>query len=221
MNRSIQSFARSLLVLLMTLAMSGSSPCKEGVIQCANLIYAGTKTSRCFSDAFLSSVQKETTIGTERRFKSVKLDSKELFKFPFVMMTGESDFYLTSKERENLKEYLAKGGFLLSSAGCSNKEWDRAYRREMRKVFGDSALKKIPTEHPIFRTVNDVKKLKLYGGKEGFLEGVEIDGKLVAVHSKNGLNDTGNTSGCCCCGGSEILNSLEINVNIFAYALLH
>ena len=213
--------SRVYLFILLALALAAPTSSKEGVIQCANLIYAGTKTSRCFSDAFLSAVQKETTIGTERRFKAVKLDSKELFKFPFAMMTGESDFYLTTKERKNLKKYLAKGGFLLSSAGCSNKEWDRAYRREMKKVFGKNALKRIPMDHPIFRTVNDVKKLKVYGGREAFLEGVEIDGKLVAVHSSNGLNDTENTSGCCCCGGSEIDNSLEINVNIFAYALLH
>ena len=26
---------------------------KEGVVQCGNLIYAGTQTSRCFSDEFL------------------------------------------------------------------------------------------------------------------------------------------------------------------------
>ena len=75
---------------------------KENVIQCANLIYAGNHTSRCFSDEFLSAVQKQTTIATERHFKSVKLDSNELFNYPFVMITGESDFHLTAKERETI-----------------------------------------------------------------------------------------------------------------------
>ena len=31
----------------------------------------------------------------------------------------------------------------------------------------------------------------------------------------------GLTEGCCCCGGNEIENSLEVNVNILVYALLH
>ena len=65
---------------------------KDGVIQCANLIYAGTKTSKCFSDQFLSEMQQRTAIPTERRFKTVKLSSDELFDFPFVIMTGESSF---------------------------------------------------------------------------------------------------------------------------------
>ena len=35
------------------------------------------------------------------------------------------------------------------------------------------------------------------------------------------MNDTAHTEGCCCCGGNEIQNSMEINANILAYALLH
>ena len=195
---------------------------KDNVIQCANLIYGGNHTSRCFSDAFLSSVQKETTIATERHFKSVKLDSDELFGFPFVMMTGESDFRSTARERENLKKYLASGGFLLASAGCSNKDWDRAFRREMKTLFGDEALKKLAMDHPIFRTVHTIEKLELHhAGEEARLEAHEENGKVVVIYSPHGLNDTANTEGCCCCGGNEISNSHKVNVNILVYALLH
>jgi hypothetical protein len=35
------------------------------------------------------------------------------------------------------------------------------------------------------------------------------------------LNNTANAPGCCCCGGNEIKNSMEVNVNILAYALLY
>jgi hypothetical protein len=195
---------------------------KEAAVRCANLIYAGTQTSRCFSDEFLSAVQRESAIATERRFKSVKLDSEELFAFPFVVMTGESEFYLSAKERENLKRYLTSGGFLLASAGCSSQEWDRAFRREIRKVMPDHALEKIDKEHAVFKTVKTIKELKLsHGGAEPALEGVACNGKLVAVYSSQGLNDTAHTVGCCCCGGNEIVNAMEVNVNILVYALTH
>src|SRR5262245_43197910 len=101
--------------LLLTTALRA----KEGAIQCGMLIYAGTKTSRCFSDEFLSTVQQKTSIATERRFKFVKLGADDLFEFPFVVMTGEGDFTLSQRERENMKKYLSSGGFLLASAGCS------------------------------------------------------------------------------------------------------
>ena len=201
---------------------AASAFAKEGVIQCANLIYGGTHTSRCFSDEFLSAVQKQTTIATERRFKTVKLDSDELFKYPFVVMTGESTFHFSGSEREKLKKYLTSGGFLLASAGCSNKDWDRSFRAEMRSLFGQDVLRKIDMSHPLFRTVNDIKKLDLHRTEEDArLEGIEMDGKMVVVYSPHGLNDTAHTEGCCCCGGNEIENSLDVNVNIFVYALLH
>jgi len=201
-----------------------SSPvwAKEAAVRCANLIYAGTQTSRCFSDEFLSAVQRESTIATERRFKSVKLDSEELFSFPFVVMTGEKEFYLSAKERENLKKYLTRGGFLLASAGCSSKEWDRAFRREMRQVMPEHKLNKIGMDHAVFKTVKTIKELKLtHGGADPNLEGIENDGKLVVIYSSQGLNDTAHTVGCCCCGGNEIGNSMEVNVNILVYALTH
>ena len=194
----------------------------EGAIQCANLIYGGTQTSRCFSDEFLSAVQKLTTIATERRFKAVKLASDELFKYPFAIITGESEFYFTAAERTNLKRYLTSGGFLLASAGCSNKEWDRAFRREMKSLFEDRPLKKVEMDHPVFRTVYEIKELKLHHPAESArLEGLEVDGKLVAIYSPHGLNDTTHTEGCCCCGGNEIVNSLDVNVNVFVYSLMH
>jgi hypothetical protein len=195
---------------------------KEGAIQCGMLIYSGTKTSRCFSDEFLSAVQQRTSIATERRFKFVKAATDDLFSFPFVVMTGEGDFTLTQRERDNLKKYLTGGGFLLASAGCSNKDWDNAFRREMKKVFADAPMKSIPSSHAVFRTVFKLEKLNLWhSGGEGKLEGVEHNGRLVVIYSGQGLNNTANTSGCCCCGGNEVSNSLEVNVNIVAYALLH
>jgi hypothetical protein len=209
-------------VLCAALALAGRSSAKEAAVRCANLIYGGTQTSRCFSDEFLSAVQRESTIATERRFKSVKLDSEELFSFPFIVMTGEAEFYLSAKERENLKAYLTRGGFLLASAGCSSKEWDRAFRREMRQVLPDRKLSRIEMDHAMFKTVKAITELTLsHGGTDPHLEGIENDGTMVVVYSPQGLNDTAHTAGCCCCGGDEIVNSMEVNVNILVYALTH
>lgn len=176
----------------------GILPAKEGAVECGNLIYAGTKTSRCFSDEFLSTVQQKTSVATERRFKPVKLGSEELFRFPFVIMTGEDDFNLTRKERENLKRYLENGGFMLASPGCSNKAWATAFQREIKRIFGKDALKDIPMNHALFNTIFTVKQLKLSHGGHGKLQGITHNGKLVVAFASDGLNDTSNTEGCCC-----------------------
>jgi Domain of unknown function (DUF4159) len=209
-------------LLLISLTLSASLFAKEGAVECGNLIYAGTRTSKCFSDEFLTTVQQKTSIATERRFKAVKLADDELFKIPFVIMTGEADFNLTAKERENLKKYLHNGGFLLASASCSNTAWGTAFEREIKSLMGNDCLKDIALDHEIFRTIFTIKDLNLSksSGKSS-LRGITHNGKLVVVYSADGLNDSSHAEGCCCCGGNEIQNALEINANILAYALLH
>ncbi len=208
------------IITLFLLALPTAA--KEGAVECGNLIYAGTRTSKCFSDEFLTTVQQKTSISTERRFKAVKLADEELFKIPFVIMTGDGDFNLTAKERENLKRYLQNGGFLLASASCSNQPWSTAFEREVRSIFGNDALKDIPADHEIFRTIFTIKDMKLsHSGPPPVLRGITQNGKIVVVFSAEGLNDSSHAENCCCCGGNEIQNSMEINANILAYALLH
>src|SRR3954454_22048231 len=109
----------------------------DGVVQVANLVYAGTKTSTCFSDHFLAQAEKDSAISTSRRFHAVKLSSEELFEFPLVIMTGEGAFEMPETERQNLRKVVEGGGLVLASAGCSSPEWDRWFRAEMAKIFSE------------------------------------------------------------------------------------
>ena len=193
----------------------------DSVVQVANLIYAGTKSSKCFSDHFLLKAEQDSTISTSRRFHSVKLGSEELFDYPLVIMTGEGAFELLDEERENLRKYVERGGFLIASAGCSSPDWDKSFRAEMAKVFADRGMKKLEMSHPVFHTVYDVKELGAKHGAPRPLEGVSIGERLGVLYSVDGLNDTAHTTGCCCCGGNEITNAEQINVNILAYSLLY
>jgi hypothetical protein len=199
-------------------AATGTNSSGEAV-ECANLIYAGTKSSVCFSEEFLSTVASETSINTSRKFKPVKLGEKEIFKFPFAVMTGEGPFALTDEERKNLKLYLEKGGFLLASAGCSSKEWGECFAREIETIFPERKMAEVPLTHPIFRTLFDVPRLDTKK-EDAKLFGLYIGGKIVLIYSPDGLNDTATMHGCCCCGGNEIKNSQKVNSNILAYALL-
>jgi hypothetical protein len=193
----------------------------DGVVQVANLVYAGTRSSRCFSDHFLVTAEKESAVSTSRRFHAVKLSSDSVFEFPLVIMTGEGDFTLSDQERQNLRRYVQRGGLLVASAGCSSIEWDRSFHAEMAKIFPDNPLQGIPMSHPMFHTVYEIKDLEGFHSKPRPLEGISLGGRLGVVYSRDGLNDTQHTAGCCCCGGNEIINAVQINVNLLAYALTY
>ncbi len=229
MKRALMLIVPVVLVVILIGALAAAlpreSPLEEAAgetgdaVQCANLIYAGTRSSVCFSDQFLSNLARDSTIQTARKFKPVKLADHEIFRYPFAVMTGEGGFTLTEAERANLRRYLERGGFLLASAGCSSAQWNASFRNEMRTIFPDRSLETIAMDHEIFRTVHSLNSLKTKG-PEAQLAGLSLGGKIVLIYSSDGLNDTSTMHGCCCCGGNEIENAQQVNANILAYALL-
>jgi hypothetical protein len=190
-------------------------------LQCGNLVYAGNKSSICFADKFLSDVAAATNLNVGRNFVPVKLESDNVFDFPFCVWSGEESFTLTKKERENLRRYLLHGGFILSSPGCSDPNWDTALRRELQLIFPELKMVRLPMSHPIFSTVHRIARLTDKKGHEAFVEGMEVNGRIVMIYSKDGLNDVSNAKGCCCCGGNMIVEAVLVNVNVFTYALLY
>ncbi|MBC8040162.1 MAG: DUF4159 domain-containing protein [Opitutaceae bacterium] len=198
-----------------------TAPLVPGMIPCGNLIYAGNRSSVCFADKFLTDAAGATTAKVEKHFRAVRLDADNLFDLPFCVFSGEEAFTLTERERKNLRHYLLNGGFLLSSPSCSNEAWDKSLRKEIELALPEYKLNKIPMTHPVFSVLNKIDTLKCKNRNTALLEGLEVNGRLVMIHSKEGLNDVGNAKGCCCCGGNEILQSASVNVNILTYVLLY
>lgn len=200
----------------------GAASVEGDQVRCANLTYAGNKTSVCYSDRFLVRMRQETKINTAPKFSKAHLGKEDLFQFPFSIMTGEGGFTLTPQERINMKHYVTNGGFIVASAGCSDPDWTRSFRNEMNKVFPGNKMKVIPLNHPIYRTVYKVDSTKtIHDSRGANLEGLFYKDRIVLVFSPDGLNDTSHAENCCCCGGDEIAQSEYMNVNILAYALLH
>ena len=123
-------------------------------------------------------------------------------------MTGEGEFSLTDQERENLRQYVQGGGFLLASAGCSSREWDRSFRREMARIFpGDAdAAPRASTIRSSTRSTRSTSSRPCTASRARSTAS-SLGGRLGVLYSQDGLNDTAHTHGCCCCGGNEITNS--------------
>jgi hypothetical protein len=190
------------------------------IIRCGNLVYGDNQTSICFADTFLTDTAKETGLNIAPNFARIALASDEVFTTPLCIFTGEGDFVLKESERANLRRYLENGGFVFSSPGCSNANWNAAFKREIALALPGYALKEIPMDHEMFSTVHRIPRLTVKG-KTTSLQGIFVNGRLALVHSPEGLNNAANAAGCCCCGGAEIAEARQVNVNAVAYALLH
>lgn len=78
----------------------------------------------------------------------VEADSKEIFNYPFVHMTGHGNVTFSASEAENLRKYLSSGGFLHID---DNYGMDKYIRVEIKKIFPQYQLVELPYSHPIYQ----------------------------------------------------------------------
>jgi hypothetical protein len=77
----------------------------------------------------------------------VEPGSTDIFRFPFVHMTGHGNVFFSQEDAENLRAYLLSGGFLHIDDNYGMNEY---IRRELKKVFPEKDLQELPPDHPIF-----------------------------------------------------------------------
>jgi hypothetical protein len=80
----------------------------------------------------------------------IPLEEKATGHFPLLFMTGHYDFQFKDTEAAGLARYLKRGGLLVVTSGGGMKPFDRAFRRELKKVFPRAELIKLPPTHPLF-----------------------------------------------------------------------
>ncbi len=86
----------------------------------------------------------------------VSLDDPEIFNYPILYLTGHGNIVFSESEIKNLRKYLLNGGFLYADDDYG---MDKAFRREMKRVFPDLDWVELGPQHPIYHTVYDFDKL--------------------------------------------------------------
>lgn len=100
----------------------------------------------------LNSLIEYTTLQVELQENVVSLDSDEIFRCPFCYLSGHKLVEFTANESENFKKYVLNGGFVFVD-DC-NHDIDglfaKSFESQMARIFGASALKKIPNDHMLY-----------------------------------------------------------------------
>src|SRR5436189_2919195 len=102
----------------------------------------------------LNSLVEYTTIPVYAEEVVITADSKELFAFPFLFMTGHKLVRFSSAERAQLKAFVEQGGFLFSD-DCNhdiNALYAKSFEQEMHTIFpGAGTLARLPAKHPLYK----------------------------------------------------------------------
>ncbi len=145
-------------------------------------------------------------------------------EIPIIYFTGHLDISLDDTSLANLKRFILAGGTVLVDACCGSTAFTTGFEREMKKIFPDRPLVRIPQSHPVFGSFYDVHKVAYENGvpkEEGTkpaLWGFEIGCRMAVIFTKYDLS----------CGweghsprgpGYSVEDARKMGVNIVAYSL--
>ena len=162
-------------------------------------------------------------------------EPEKLNKLPFLFMTGESHYRFNDKQKENLKDYISRGSFLLMDdcMAVANTDWFfQGSFLLLEKVFGKGQVKRIPNDHEIFHNVYDMSDIGLphLNGKEHGAWGVSVGDRLVVLLSSHDIHcgwcdrngtwykngGSGNPQ-----GKHSYKEAIQVGINIIMYAISH
>ena len=159
----------------------------RGVFKIARLKYGGGGDWYNGSSEevnLLNYIKNNTNIKVKPEYIFVDLSTDEIFSFPFLFMTGHGNVVFSNEEAMRLRKYLENGGFLYADDDYG---MDKAFRREMKKVFPDDDFIELPFSHGIYNSFYDfssgVPKIHEHDKKipQGF--GIFINKRLVVYYT--------------------------------------
>jgi len=132
----------------------------------------------------LNFTKENVGIDVDPRFEPVEISDEEFFSHPFLFLTGHGNILLSPEEIRRLRLYLENGGFLYADDDYG---MDKAFRREMKKVFPDRDFVELPLRHGIYHShfdfPNGPPKTHEHDGKTSRGFGLFHSGRLVVFYT--------------------------------------
>lgn len=128
-----------------------------------------------FADAdenLLRGVRRLTTVDTSAEsYKAMALTDPELFEHPFlyinmkrIPLSGGGGPNFSLQEAAALREYMLRGGFVMLDDFWGPEHW-QDFLTELDKIFPERQLRRLETDHPLFRCFFDIRQIMQVPGR--------------------------------------------------------
>lgn len=171
----------------------------------------------------LKFVAQNTALDVNPGYEFVEIGSEKLFSYPFLFMSCHGNIAWSDQEVERLRTYLENGGFLYADDDYG---MDKAFRREIKKVFPEQELRELPYSYGLYHCQydfpNGVPKTHEHDGKppQGF--GLFHNGRLVVYYTyESNPSDAWNDEEVHGDSPDKRLEALQFGTNIVVWALTH
>jgi hypothetical protein len=109
-------------------------------------------------------------------------DDPDLLRFPVAYLSEPGYWHPNEHEVAGLRDYLAKGGFLIVDDFHFANEW-AVFERAMRRVLPSARIERLGLSHPVFHTFFEIGSLRVpYPGRLGERG---LMGEFYGIHEGN------------------------------------
>lgn len=160
------------------------------------------------------------------------MDDPQLMKFPVAFMTEAGYWTMTDKEATGLRNYFAKGGFVIFDDfrdGRGNAGWTN-FEQQMKRVLPNARMVDLQPTHPIFHSFFEINSFSIipqkYDGGVPILKAIFEDNdpkkRMIAMINFNtDVSDFWEFSGTGMSIVAEDNEAYKLGVNYIMYALTH
>jgi hypothetical protein len=185
MSMTKRGTAIMLVLVALTISADAQQPRVSSAFKIARLKYTGGGDWYNDPSAEVNLLKfLHQNIGIDARYEFVDIASENFFSYPFIFLTGHGNIVFNENEVRRLRMYLENGGFLYADDDYG---MDKAFRREMKKVFPGQELAELPFNYGLYHSQfdfpNGPPKIHEHDGKppQGF--GLLHNGRLVVYYT--------------------------------------
>ncbi len=174
---------------------------------------------------FYDALERTSEIKIAGKYLVLSLKDERIFEYPFLYLCEPGYWTMNQEELENVREYFARGGFMLFD-DFRGRDWYN-FEYQILQIFPDRRMELLPPDHKIWSIYYDIDPIEApskergYGKYDDEYYGMfDDDGRLMFVVCYN--QDIGD--------GWEWPNqnyqdvstiSFQMGINFVIYALTH
>lgn len=119
---------------------------------------------------FLQGVRRLTRIHSRSVEEVVNLDTDDVYNFPWIYATEVGRWDLNERQSKRLREYLMKGGFVMTDDFHGTFEWS-VFMESVERTFPDRPVVELENKEEIFHVLYDLSQRQQVPGIQMFFTG--------------------------------------------------
>ncbi len=180
----------------------------------------------------IDAIRDETSVNLEKKWNVADIaDLNSMVQYPFLFMHAEIAPVLDDTTRQNLREYLLRGGFLFAEdcvngygrhgSNRLNDYFFQAMKIELTALIPGARFAKLADDHPVFSCFHRLNGLPYMQGVQGDDHGLwalSYQGRILSFLSPTDLH-CGWTNGDRWFGPEKRIAAMQMGTNIYMFAM--